>query len=338
MSNEDKNIIVKFINGEPLDVSRESCAKWISEDQERVSFYTNMLRSDAIIGGSSHIAERRIDELLQGFALRKGRSKNILPLMKRIAQYAAILAVVVATAFYMSNEYVSVRESYNIDELYANYISTSAGETRTVELPDGTMVKLNANSSLAYADNFDCSKRRLVLLDGEGFFDVAKDTKRPFVVNVKGMQVKVLGTVFNVNGYNNSSIRTTLVSGKVEVNNYRGELISTLRPGTELIYNNNSKTLVSLNSVDAIEKTSWSAGYVKCRNMSLQELKPILENAYNAEVQFASSDVSMVEVSGRVYLDTPVEDLAHSLENTFELNIQISNSELENEKILIRIE
>ncbi len=338
MNNEDKDIIIQFINCELTDISRESCAEWIAQDTERLNLYKKMQYADAIIDSRSDISDSRIAELLEEVKLRGARRVCIVPLMRRIAQYAAIIAVIITATFYFSGDELVLSGKYGIDEMYANYISTSAGQTREVELPDGTVVKLNANSSLAYAENFGRGKRRDVILDGEAFFDVAKDAKHPFVVNVRGMQVKVLGTVFNINGYNNDKIKTTLLSGKVEVNNNNGELISTLQPGTELVYNNNSKALISLNSVDATESTSWSKGYIKCRNMTLLELKPILENAYNAEVQFASAKASNVEVSGRVYLNIPIKDLASSLESVFDLKINISEIDSDSEKLFMIIE
>ncbi len=321
-----------------MDLSRESCAEWIAQDVERLNFYKKMQYAAAIAPSHSEISDSRVEELFAELELPRKPKARIIPLVRRAMQYAALIGVVVASAIYLSNNEISFGGTNAIDEIYANYISTTAGQTKEVELPDGTVVKLNANSSLAYAEDFGHTKRRDVILDGEAFFDVAKDAKRPFIVNVRGMQVKVLGTVFNINGYNNDKIKTTLLSGKVEVKNNSGELISTLKPGTELIYNNNSKSLISLSSVDAAESASWSRGYIKCRNMTLLELKPILENAYNAEVYFANQDASKVAVSGRVYLNIPLSDLTNSLESTFDLKINISERASESEKLYIRIE
>jgi len=112
-----------------------------------------------------------------------------------------------------------------------NTLSTAKGETYQVKLPDGTVVWLNAASTLKYAANLLEYGKRKVSLQGEAFFKVAKDKAHPFVVKTGSQEVEVLGTQFNINAYEDeSAVSTTLLEGSVRVSSF---LVSaSLREGT----------------------------------------------------------------------------------------------------------
>ncbi len=113
-----------------------------------------------------------------------------------------------------------------------NTMSTPRGGKYKVRLPDGTEVMLNATSSITYPAIFSGNERR-VTITGEAYFEVAKNAQRPFIVNVDGrMQIRVLGTHFNVNSYKNEEgIQTTLVEGKVQVTGGNKSVL--LNPGEQ---------------------------------------------------------------------------------------------------------
>lgn len=103
---------------------------------------------------------------------------------------------------------------------YASYteITTGKGERTTVTLPDGTRVTLNAESALRYGPEFANERQRSVTLEGEGYFKVTKDAEHPFTVSAEGMDVRVLGTQFNINAYDTeANVCLTLDEGKVKV-------------------------------------------------------------------------------------------------------------------------
>ncbi|EDM36919.1 putative anti-sigma factor [Pedobacter sp. BAL39] len=134
-----------------------------------------------------------------------------------------------------------------------NTLSTTKGEQYQVRLPDGSKVWLNAASSLRYPTTFSSQQKRQVELNGEAYFEVAKDKNHPFVVNAKGQQIEVLGTHFNINGYADEAFtRTTLLEGSVRINGK-----TTIIPGQQAT-GNADQMRVTKADVDAA--TDWTNG------------------------------------------------------------------------------
>src|SRR5690606_12033167 len=131
-------------------------------------------------------------------------------------------------------------------------LTTPLGGQYQTTLSDGTKVWLNAGSSLKYPLHFS-GDQRLVTLKGEAYFDVSHNAKQPFIVNVNGTQIKVLGTQFNVNAYNR--VTATLVEGSVAISNASG--LQLLKPGEEARVGKN----ITLHPADIDKVTAWKNGY-----------------------------------------------------------------------------
>ena len=120
-----------------------------------------------------------------------------------------------------------------------NTVATEPGSKSQITLPDGTQVWINADSRIVYDQDF-FTRNREVVLSGEAYFDVVRDTTRPFIIHTRSIDIKVLGTAFNVRSYpNEKTTETALIHGKVEVtlhNNPDKKII--LKPNEKLVINN----------------------------------------------------------------------------------------------------
>lgn len=165
-------------------------------------------------------------------------------------------------------------------------------------LPDGTQVYLNAGSRLRYPDRFTGTEREIHLC-GEAYLEVARDTLRPFVVHTDKMDVRVLGTVFNVQAYPESEwVRTTLVEGRVEA--LCGERRFAMRPGTQVALNRASGD-ASCFPVDVQQFISWKSGYYDFEDIPLGELMRIFERWYAVRIEFADAEIAKeMTFSGRL--------------------------------------
>lgn len=163
-------------------------------------------------------------------------------------------------------------------------INTNPGVVSTYELPDGTKVWLNANSSLTCAADFD-QKRRAVTLDGEAFFEVAKNTGKPFVVETgTGCSVEVLGTTFNISAYRDDNVvSTTLLSGLVKLN-WKASDGSTqsrnIRPSEKAEYEKEKQEL-TVGAVNPELSTSWKQGELVFRQEPMAKALKTLSRHYN---------------------------------------------------------
>lgn len=180
---------------------------------------------------------------------------------------------------------ISYKLDNSIDKLVYNQIKIPYGKTFNVTLSDGTMVYLNAGSSLKYPVKFIKGKKRIVILEGEAFFDVAKDKKHPFVVKTSGVDVRVLGTKFNVTSYKeDAEINTVLVEGSVSLyNDAQPSQKSILTPGHKGSWDKN-KLNIEIEKVDTKIYTEWMSGDLIFRKSSFNEILKKLERTYNVKI------------------------------------------------------
>lgn len=166
-------------------------------------------------------------------------------------------------------------------KLEYNTLSTTKGEQAQVRLPDGSVVFLNAASSLKYPTSFDKLNKRQVSLSGEGYFEVSRDKAHPFIVQSSGQQVEVLGTHFNVNAYIDEPLKTTLLEGSVKISS--GNLKKILTPGFEAVNTGND---ISLNKVDTELAVAWKNNNIVFANERIETVMKMVERWYDVEVVY----------------------------------------------------
>ena len=153
-------------------------------------------------------------------------------------------------------------------------------------MSDGTAVWLNAASSLRFPTSFNGNERR-VELTGEGYFEVTKNAAMPFKVLVDDMEVKVLGTHFNVNAYSDENdIKTTLLEGQVIVTNGREEAI--LKPGQQVQLLTDGR-LKKINKVDLDAVMAWKTGLFSFKNADIKSVMSQLSNWYDVDVIYKNN-------------------------------------------------
>lgn len=178
-----------------------------------------------------------------------------------------------------------------------NSLSTPRGGEFKVTLEDSTEVWLNAESKLIYPEHFQTSERR-VKVTGEAYFKVKKDSLRPFYVETAGMQVRVYGTEFNINAYEEENAYATLVSGRIALqplNGSGGELI--LTPGHQAIFGTGEKT-AKVRTVNTRSVTSWTRGRFVFEEQTLGQIMRTLARWYQFEYEFAAKELEHTQFMG----------------------------------------
>lgn len=166
-------------------------------------------------------------------------------------------------------------------EVLLNTLEVPRGNKSRLTLPDGTKVWINAASKLTYPTAFTGPTRELTL-EGEAFFEVNKDMEHPFIVHTKGMDIKVLGTAFNINNYDPVAV-TTLVQGRVSVNEQALSVI--LEPGEQSLLDKLNGTL-GKEKVNTKPFTAWKDGAIYLDNMSFEKIAEMLSRDYDYNLQF----------------------------------------------------
>ena len=166
-----------------------------------------------------------------------------------------------------------------------NTLVTPRGSEYSLKLADGTQVWLNAASRLRFFTANDGAERR-VWLEGEAYFEVAHDAKRPFIVESGGQSIRVLGTRFNVNGYDGDrAIYTTLVEGSVAITPLAGGEQVTLQPGQQATYSRRNDDQIAVAAVDTSQATAWMTGTFIFNRASITEIMESLARWYDFEFE-----------------------------------------------------
>ena len=203
-----------------------------------------------------------------------------------------------------------------------NKLTTPIGGEYSLVLSDGTKVFLNADSELKYPVEFSDGKR-IVDLKGEAYFEVHKDSLRPFVVRVNGAEVTVLGTSFNVNTYgDDGQIYTTLVNGAVRVSSVKNGQAEVLKPGMQSVMDVQSGQL-TVREVDVEPYVAWREGRFVFRAMTLDLIMRQLQRWYDFEVFYQNPELKDYEFRGVIKRDMDLDKVLSVIKVTTNVDFEV---------------
>ena len=202
--------------------------------------------------------------------------------------------------------------------LAGNEIFTGNGSRTHLTLPDGTVVWLNAGSRINYEKNFGVTQRA-VTLTGEAFFDVAPNASKPFVIHTASIDIRVLGTSFNVKSYpSDRTTETTLIHGSIEVSIHN-------RPSDKIVLKPNEKLVVNNDDSVKLDKGEELRHHDHPDNSSLVVIsKPTYEHRSGAMIETSWVDNKLI------FQDEEFSSLAGSMERWYGVTIRFNSPEKEN--------
>ncbi|WP_462347843.1 FecR family protein [Butyricimonas faecihominis] len=216
----------------------------------------------------------------------------------------------------------STQETVDTAEVM-NTVQTLTGMEYMLTLSDGTRVFLNAETKLKFPTKFR-KEERVVVLEGEAYFEVRKDATHPFIVKANDVDVKVLGTSFNLRSYSDeNSIATTLVSGKVAV--YAGENSEEIVPGEQAVYMKETGKM-EVKPIDVTLYTAWHTGKFIFRNETLEEMMSYLSRWYGVKYRFIDEGAKKLQIGARLDRYNDMNPIIEMLKKTGLVNItQVDN-------------
>ena len=253
-------------------------------------------------------------------ALKKQAARFMFTVQRVAAGLAGIL--VISLAYFLLKDWSNTSRH-----------TTAYGETKKITLPDGSIVTLNANSTLSFAEDWSGKIVREVWLDGEAFFSVVHTlTHQKFIVHTDDfLQVEVLGTEFDISRRKKKT-RVVLQSGSIKLNisdsseRNQPETSFLMRPGELVEFDEASERYIK-KEVDPEVYSSWKTNRLLLDKTSLREILQLLETNYGFEIRSVDSDLLNIEVSGSIPLgDTDV--LLQRIAQTFEIKISRSGQQL----------
>lgn len=215
------------------------------------------------------------------------------------------------------------------DELVYNQLTVPYGKRFELELSDGTTAYLNAGSSLKYPVKFLKGESRQVYLTGEAFLDVAKNVDQPFIINTGELNIRVLGTQFNVSTYpEDETSEVVLVEGSVGLysgnEDYQVEQSTVLKPGFKGSFNKKNGEMTTKPVITSIY-TSWMNGELVFRNMTFGNILKKLERHYN--VIIINKNIMLSDkVFNANFGKEPIQNVLEELKNNYGIRYEISDA------------
>lgn len=304
--NNDIKTIDRFLQGRLSGQEENKLFEWFrtpdtkeslfASYQERLDNASDELDDDVQQRMLNHIG-LKIKEAEQARKIRK------LSLRYRMTQIAAACILLFGgLGFYFLQE----GRQASSEELI---VRVDRGQKASMELPDGTLVWLNSDTKMKYNNAYN-RKDRIIRLDGEAYFEVAKDRNKPFIVQVNDMEIEALGTAFNVKAYSaDDDISATLMEGSVAVASDNDRVL--LSPNENISYNRSTHQSVKTTLYNTDLISAWRNGRIVFNGETLGEAAVMLERIYNIRIVFETEDIKNYTFLGTIK--------NNSLSNVFEI-------------------
>jgi ferric-dicitrate binding protein FerR (iron transport regulator) len=330
-------LLTRKLSGEATAAELQELENWLQGNPADQYFSDILLTYWNTHPGNSSIDKESDQHFAHILEMAEGDTENRMPaglatgykkmIVVRRVQKLAIAAglagiiTLLAWLFFHNNSTDKISERVLAqNEPQKSEVVASKGARTEMVLPDGTKVKLNSDSKLQYEATFNDTIRE-VTLEGEAYFNVVKDPKRPFIVHTSGIDIRVLGTAFNVKSYPlEPTIETTLIHGKVEIiNKKESRSPKYLRPLEKIVFNKKENAFVTDKPVQARQwssithqgimietsknipdttliETSWVYDKLRLDDESFREAATKMERWYNVEINFKNERVAKLPI------------------------------------------
>jgi len=305
-SEEIIDLIAKKLSGNLSDDEQKQFESWLAESEANRSYvaeYSNIWKaSQQPLEVNTDAAWNKVKSRIKTDIPIVQISKKATPFY-RIAVAASVILLMTVSAFYYFNSGTTYEAS---------------NEQIAVLLEDGSDINLNSNSSLKVVSDFNENERR-VALDGEAYFDIAKDKSKPFIIETDLVNVMVLGTSFNVNECADSVV-VTVTSGIVEVSDISSETNKRkLLKGERLVFRNNKKSFRNL----AFDENdfAWKTRTLVFRRTYLENAFKVIESTYGVDVQLENAAINNCKLTAQ-FEDQTLEEVLEVIQSTFGLTVK----------------
>ncbi len=330
----NRELLAKYLSNEVTPVEKSEVEAWINlseENREELEQGRKMLDSvDAFYKAddfNSVVAWQKVQSKMHRPQLRVVQKHNVRKeVISRFYKVAAIVvfAVLLGSAGY----YFGFRNK--VTEVYSEIISAEKQVISEYILPDGSVVALNSNSKLVFPRNFKGNTREVTIY-GEAFFDVKPDASKPFIINAGNAQVKVLGTSFNVKAYpETESVEVVVATGKVQVTGKTGSEVNDnhpilLVPGEKGIVTNNGSVPAKMENTN-LNYLAWKTHDFVFNEIPLRDVIICLENTYHVDIEFTQPELNDLKLTAH-FENKPIDFVLNVVRLTFNLDLSEENEQ-----------
>ena len=294
-----KHLVTNLLTGSSSTSERTELARWIkSEDAEQTSREAWKNASEKIDASLEDEMWNEIRSKIEEATPQPAPTLTIRHRSYSISRIAASIAVILCSAFasYLLYDHFTGHKDKIESNIYT--FEVEPGQKGSMRLADGTIVHLNSASKISFAGNYN-SEERVVTLNGEAYFEVAKNPDKRFVVTCNGVEIEALGTEFNVKAYPaDSVITTTLAKGKVKV--FNNEQSVTLLPNGVATYHMKQQTIQSSTVDDISVANYWRTGQLVFEAEPLSSIARTMERMYNVKICIDDTKLKNMKFTGTI--------------------------------------
>ncbi|MEN7549351.1 FecR domain-containing protein [Rapidithrix thailandica] len=304
MGQPDWNILAKYLAKETSEEETKKVEQWIVThpgEFEQLKKIWNVGHSTDetpvdVLAGKAYLQSRLDKNPQRGFQVHRNTSKRWA-----WTKVAAVVALLLGLAISLT-WWNRIQETAAFVTLVEKY--SPEGSRQIIQLADGTLVHLNAGSRLRFPKVFT-GKSREVFLQGEAFFEVARDTTQPFIIRTGNLVTRVLGTSFNVAAYpEDSEVKVSVATGKVEVYTegteaVQGEKVQLL-PHRQAVFAKANQQF-QVQPFELASVCAWKEGTLRFMNTALPEVCKQLERWYGVTFELQSESLKACSLSGEFH-------------------------------------
>ena len=318
MESRINHIIAHVLSGEASSDDILTLSRWLGENPENQEEF-HRLKSywDAEVAFSQSVAASLAAEKLQQTIQKQSFGTKKISLGRAFILIAASVALLIVLTVVGVMNYTG-----HMSTEYYTYLTDEHKSSFTME--DGTVVTLNKNSRLLFTDAFG-KRKRSVKLEGEAYFEVAKNTSKPFQVELGDASITVLGTHFNVKADPESDkITTTLVEGSIRFEGAKQHIVMT--PNQQLTFSRLTNK-IDIKHVDADIFIAWKNGLLKYKTIPFIELISELEKIYKVSIKLENKELAepYMTVSGTFSKDQNIEEILKVISRSLPIHWNNSN-------------
>ncbi len=302
-------LAAKYLTGEISPDEIQLLEDWVKEDAQKRQLFHEIKQSWMLLGtaGKSFENNEMAWQKIQAGINPKNSKKE-----PKIIQWPALMLRIAAGIILLA---IGAWSLYFLQSTHTQQI-TAENNPVQVELKDGSVVHVNTSSQISYPARFKKDERR-VLLEGEAFFDVAKNPEKPFIVETEEFKVTVLGTSFNIRALKNEdTAEVSVISGSVDVTTTSGQTVL-LSAGGKAIYNKSQNTLSGVSNSDP-NIISWKTQKLVFNQTPLDVVFKTVGNTYNVSFQLQNPELAHCLLTA-TFDQRSAEDVLTIIKETFNL-------------------
>lgn len=309
-----KETLDKYISGEASENDNIEIMKWLEENpaNEKELLSRRKIHNISIWNGNKE---------MKLFSKQKQTKKefNTRRLVSTFSKVAAVFILCFIAYNYFSGD-------FRQGQIKMNSVEVPIGEQTELVLADGTKVWLNSKTVLRFPEHFS-GNNRTVEIDGEGYFDVVKDKRHPFIVETPKYDIKVLGTIFYVKAYSaQEKFTAALLEGAIELSDKDQNQLFSLEP-QEMVSDKNGA--LEKSTFDDFNQFLWKDGIISFNNESFEDIIDVLEKYYDVSITINDS-IQDYRITGKFRIEDGVEHILNVLQLNYKFQYKTEKADAKN--------